>query len=111
RVPRPLQPVGSLVRRAKSGALLSAEWQPGRVAAAGRAGPRRFAPAAGGVAGLLRRLLGGGCRECGPRCPRAVDATLGMRERRPRGRGVEAWPGHPKNRASTVISAALLSTL
>src|SRR5262249_43229626 len=94
----------------KSGALLSAEWRPGRVAAAGRAGPRRFAPATGGIAGLLRRLLGGGRCGRGPRRPGAVDETLGSREGRPRRRGVGARTGHPKNKASTAISVDWLPT-
>ena len=56
----PLNPhVNAFLAQAQA-VLSPADRRPGRVAADGLAGARRPAPAAGGVAGLLRRLLAGG---------------------------------------------------
>ena len=58
RISRPPQPGGEVLPSAGPSLLLPADGRPGRVAADGLASAGGPPPAAGGVAGLLRRLLG-----------------------------------------------------
>ena len=87
----PLNPhVHSFLERGQA-LLHAADGRPGPVAADDRASARRPPPAAGRVAGLLRRLLALRRSGRGARPPGAADETLGGREGGPyRGRIVQA---------------------
>ena len=71
----------------------AADGRPRRVPADDRASAGRPPPTAGGVAGLLRRLLGLRRRGGGTRVPGAAHEAIGCREGGPRRRGVSRKGG------------------
>ena len=80
REPQPAEPARAVLLQSRSSLLHAADGRSGPVAADDPPVARRSPSAAGGVPGLLRRLLAVRRPEPGARAPRAPDEALGGRE-------------------------------
>ena len=80
REPRPAEPEGADLLQSRPSLLHAADGRSGPVAGDDPPVARRSPPAAGGVPGLLRRLLAVRRPEPGARAPRAPDEALRCRE-------------------------------
>src|SRR5262249_11864492 len=105
RVPRPLEPGCEFLPGAGPGLFLSADRGCGRVAADGRASPRKPAPAAGVLPGLLRRLLDSSRPGADADVPGAPHETLGGREGRPHRSGIDSPKSEIPNPNSQIRNA------